>query len=209
MLQQLLLVSDDVDFTSPGTFSALRIPIFTQAMVNILAQPSSVRGIHALNILTTCFDQVLTDLAERLSPLTTHKSIQHIPKSFATAFISANFQRTTLDSLKFETSLVTMLSFVGQNNIAKIKVHRKAEQLDKNKRKFDFIDMHHKVLKTTIEGLGMITGMECIIKICANVCCVVTALFDIDGSNPLPLLYRVCIKTIDFVKSLNFIQWHV
>jgi hypothetical protein len=45
-------------------------------------------------------------------------------------------------------------------------------------------------------------------QICANVCCVITALFDFDGSNPIPLLYSVGIKTIDFVKSLDFIQWH-
>jgi len=50
--------------------------------------------------------------------------------------------------------------------------------------------------------------MECIIKICANVFCIATAFFGIDGSNPVPLLYSVCIKTIDFVKHLDFIQWH-
>ena len=86
--------------------------------------------------------------------------------------------------------------------------HREAEQHAKNEREFDFVEMHCKILKTTIEGLGMISGMECVVKICANVCCVVTAFVDIDGSNPVPLLYSVCIKTIDFVKSLDFIQWH-
>jgi hypothetical protein len=54
----------------------------------------------------------------------------------------------------------------------------------------------------------MITGMECVVKICANVCCTITALFDIDRSNPVPLFYNVCIKMIDFVKSLDFIKWH-
>ncbi len=205
---QLLLVSGDVDFTPLGTFLAPRIPIYIQAMVNILAQPSLVCGIHAVNILTTCFNQVPTDLAKHLSLLTTHKSMQHILKNFVTAFISANFHCTPLNLLKFETSLVTMLSFVGQNDIAKIEAHREVEQLAKNKRGFDFIEMHCKVLKTTIEGLGMMTGMECIIKIYTNVCCIVTALFDIDGSNSVPLLCRVCIKTIDFVKSLDFIQLH-
>jgi hypothetical protein len=131
-----------------------------------------------------------------------------ISKNFATEFISANFQCNHLDLLKFETSSVTMLSFVGQNNTAKIKAHREAEQLAKNKHEFDFMDTHCKFLKTTIKSLGMITGMECFVKICTNVCCIVTALFDIDGSNPVPLLYSVCIKTIDFVKSLDFIQWH-
>ncbi len=205
---QLLLVSGDVDFTPPGTFAAPRIPIYTQAMVNILAQPSSVRSIEVVNIPTTCFNQVPTDLAKHLSLFTSHKSMQHISKNFATAFISANFQCIHLNSLKFEMSSITMLSFVVQNNIVKIEAHCEAEQLDKKECEFDFIDTHCKVLKTTIEVLGMITGMECIIKICANVCCVITALFDIDCSNPVLLLYSVCIKPIDFVKRLNFIKWH-
>ena len=88
---QLLLVSGDVDFTPPGTFVAHRIPIYTQAIVNILAQPSLVHGIHVVNILTMCFNQAPMDLAEHLSPLRTHKSMQHILKNFATAFISTNF----------------------------------------------------------------------------------------------------------------------
>jgi hypothetical protein len=82
---------------------------------------------HTVNILTTCFNQVPTDLAERLSPLTTHKLMQHISKNFASAFLATNFQRTPLDSLKFEMSLITILSFVGQDNFAKLKAHRKAE----------------------------------------------------------------------------------
>jgi hypothetical protein len=163
---------------------------------------------HTLNILTTCFNQVPTDLPERLSPLTTHKLMQHISKNFASAFLATNIQRTPLDSLKFETSLITILSFFGQDDFAKLKAHYEAEQQAKNEHEFDFVKTHCKLLKTTIKGLGMISGMECVVKICANVCCVVTAFFDITGSNPVLLLYSMCIKTIDFVKSLDFIQCH-
>ena len=134
--------------------------------------------------------------------------MQHISKNFASAFLATNFQRTPLDSLKFKTSLITILSFVGQDYFAKLEAHCEAEQQAKNEREFDFVETHCKLLKTTIKGLGMISGVECIMKICANVCCVVTALFDIDGSNPVVLLFSVCIKIIDFVKSLDFIQWH-
>ncbi len=102
-------------------------------MLNILAQPSTVCATHTVNIMTTCFSQVPTDLGERLRPLTTHKSMQHISKNFASALLSANSQHTPIDSLKFETSLITILSFVDQNDIAKIEVHREAEQLAKNK----------------------------------------------------------------------------
>ena len=207
-MSQLLFICGIVDFTPPGSFVAQRIPVYTQAMLNILAQPLTVRASHTVNILTTCFGQVPTDLSELLSPLTTHKSMHHISKNLASALLTGNFQRTPLDSLKFDTSSVMILSFVSQNDSAKIEAHREAEQLAKNKREFDFVEAHRKILKTTIEGLGMISGMECIVKICANVCCIVTAFFDIDGSNPVPFLYSVCIKTIEFLKSLDFIQWH-
>jgi hypothetical protein len=102
-------------------------------------------------------------------------------------------------------SLITILSFVGQDDFAKLKARCVAEQQAKNECEFDFVESHCKLLKTTIEGLGKISSIECVVKICANVFCVITAFFDIDGSNPVPLLYSVCIKTIDFVKSLDFI----
>ena len=63
-------------------------------------------------------------------------------------------------------------------------------------------------MKTTIEGLGKIHSMDCIVKICANVCCVINALFDIWAGKPVPLLYSVCIKTIEVVKHPEFIKWH-
>ena len=63
-------------------------------------------------------------------------------------------------------------------------------------------------MKTTIEGLGKIHSMDCIIKICANVYCVISALFDIRAGNPVPLLYSGCIKTIEVVKHPEFIKWH-
>ncbi len=83
-----------------------------------------------------------------------------------------------------------------------------AEQIGRNECEFDFIETHRKALKIAIKGLGKITSMECIVKICANICCVITAFFDIRPSNPVPLLYSICIKTIKFVKNLNFICWH-
>jgi len=134
--------------------------------------------------------------------------MHHISKNLASALLTGNFQRTPLDSLKFETSSVTILSFVGQNDFAKIEAHREAEQLAKNEREFDFVEAHHKILKTTIEGLGTISGMECIVKICVNVSCVVTV-FLISMAVTQFRFSIVCTKTIDFVKHLDFIQWHV
>jgi len=151
---------------------------------------------------------VPNDLAEMLSPLTTHKSMHHISKNFASALLSCNVQCSNLDSLNFETSSITILSFVGQSDIAKVEAYREAEQIAMNEREFDFIESRRKALKTTIEGLGKITSMDCIVKICADVCCVITALFDIQSGNPVPLLYQVSIKMIGFIKHLDFIRWH-
>ena len=36
----------------------------------------------------------------------------------------------------------------------------------------------------------------------------ITALFDIQPGNPVPLLYQVSIKMIGFIKHLDFIRWH-
>ena len=107
------------------------------------------------------------------------------------------------------TSLSTILSFVGQSDIAKVEAYCKAEQIAKNECEFNFIESHCKALKTMIEGLDKITSIDCIVKICVNlVCCVITALFDIQPGNPVPLLYQVSLKMIGFIKHLDFIHWH-
>jgi hypothetical protein len=63
-------------------------------------------------------------------------------------------------------------------------------------------------LKSTIEGLGQITTMDCIVKICTNICCIITAFFDIRPGNPVPLLYAICIKTFECIKHPEFTKWH-
>jgi hypothetical protein len=145
-------------------------------------------------------------MAERLSPLTTNKSMHHISKNFASALLSCNFQQTNLDYLSYETNSITILSFVTQSDMGKVNTSCEAEQVARNEREFDFVETHRKALKTTIEGLGEIYSMDCIVKICANVCCVITALFDIRAGNPIPLLYSVCIKMIEMVKHPEFIK---
>ena len=205
---QLLLLGGTVDFTSPGSFIDPRVAKYTQAMKNILLQPAAVRPISMVNILTTVFSEIPTDLAERLSPLTTSKSMHHISKNFATALLGANFLRSNLESLNYETNSITILSFVAQNDLAKVNAHRDAEQVARNEREFDFVESHRKAIKTTIEGLGKIQNTECIVKICANICCVITAIFDIRAGNPVPLLYSVCIKTIEVTKHPDFLKWH-
>jgi len=81
--------------------------------------------------------------------------------------------------LNYETNSITILSFVAQNDLVKVNAHRDAKQFARNEREFDFVESHRKAIKTTIEGLGKIQNMECIVKICANICCVTTAIFDI------------------------------
>ena len=92
--------------------------------------------------------------------------------------------------------------------MGKISAYRDAKQVAKNERKFDFVESHRRALKTAIDGLGKISNMDCIVKVCANICCVITALFDVRTGNPVPLLYSVCIKTIEVIKHPKFIKWH-
>ena len=110
--------------------------------------------------------------------------------------------------LSYKTNSITILSFVTQSDLGKVNAYREAKQVARNKREFDFVKSHCKALKTTIEGLGKIHSLDCFVKTCANVCCVITALFDIRAGNPVPLLYSVCIKTIEVFKHPEFIKWH-
>ena len=119
----LRLVADDVVFLLPGMFANFRIPKYTQGMKNIPAQPTAVCATQMVNILTTVFMEVPNDMAEMLSPLTTHKLMHHISKNFAPELLSCNVQCTNLDLMNFKTSSITILSFVGQNNIAKVEAH--------------------------------------------------------------------------------------
>jgi hypothetical protein len=161
---QLLLVGGTIDFASPGSFIGPGIAKYTQAMKNILLQPTSVRSILTVNILTTVFNEIPNNIAERLSPLTTHKSMHHVSKNFASALLSCNFQRANLDSLSYETNSITILSFVTQSDLGKVNAYRKAEQVARNKCESDFVESHCKALKTTNEGLGKIHSMDCIVK---------------------------------------------
>jgi hypothetical protein len=77
---QLLLVAGDADLLLPGTFINSRIPKYTQAVKNILAQPTSGHSTQMVTILTTIFMEIHNDLAEMLSPLTMNKSMHHISK---------------------------------------------------------------------------------------------------------------------------------
>ncbi len=166
---QLLLIGGEVILLPPASFEHTHIPTYKQTMKNILVMPTSIRAIQAVNILSTVFAEIPTKMFGRFSPLTTHKSLYHISKNFASAHLACNVQRTGLDSLNFETSSITILSFVEQSNIAKVEENREAKQIVRNEREFDFIETHRKALKPTIKGLGKITSAECIVKICANI----------------------------------------
>jgi hypothetical protein len=148
---QLLLNAGDVNFAPPwilwGTTDSGLYASYVEPPCLAI---NSVCHAHG-NILTTCFSQVLAGLGERLSPLTTHKSVQHISKNFALALMSTNLQQTPLNSLKFVTSLIMISIFVVQNDITKIKAHCEAEQVAKNKHNFDFVEAHCKLLRPPLK----------------------------------------------------------
>ena len=80
---QLLNVGGTIDFASPGSFiDDPRLAKYTQAMKNILLQPTTVRSNSMVNILTTLFSEIPDNMAKRLSPLITYRSMHHITKNF-------------------------------------------------------------------------------------------------------------------------------
>ena len=147
---QLLNVGGTIDFASPGSFINPRLAKYTRAMKNILLQPTMVRSISMVNILTTLFSEIPDNMAERLSPLITYRSMHHITKNFASALISSNFQRTNLDSLNYDTNSITVLTFFAQNDMEKVNASREVKQVARNKCEFDLF----------IEVLGRIHSMD-------------------------------------------------
>jgi hypothetical protein len=75
---QLLLIGGEMVLLPPASFNKPHIPTYMQAMKNILAMPTSICTIQAVHILLTVFGEIPSDMAERLSSLTTHKSLYHI-----------------------------------------------------------------------------------------------------------------------------------
>jgi hypothetical protein len=124
---QLQNLGGTIDFASPGSFIDPRIAKYTQVMKNILLQPTTVRSISMVNILTTVMNEIPDNMAERLSPLTTYRSMHHITKNFATALLGSNFQRTNLDSMNYETNSITALTFVAQSDMEKVNASREVE----------------------------------------------------------------------------------
>jgi hypothetical protein len=105
-----------------------------------------------------------------------------------TAWLNANFQRLNLELLLFESNAITILTFVSQNDSAKLLALLTSEENARNEWALDMSEAHRTKAKTTIEGIGKIESMQCIVRIAANVCGFIRAFFDIE-KGPKPFVY--------------------
>ncbi len=124
--------------------------------------------------------------------------MEFFPKNLVTAWLNANFQWLNLESLLFKTKAITILTFVSHNGLAKLLALCTSKEYAHNKRALDMSEAHWTKTKTTIEGLGMIESMQCIVRIAANVCSFVCTFFDVE-KGPKPFTYQLYIKTIDCI----------
>jgi len=134
-------------------------------------------------------------------------SMEFFPKKLVTAWLNANFQRSNLESLLFKSNAITILTFVSQNDSAKLLASRTSEENARNEWALDMSEAHRMKAKTTIEGLGKIELMQCIVRIAANVCGFVCAIFDVEKGMQ-PSIYQLCIKTIDCITQQEFTCWY-
>jgi hypothetical protein len=134
-------------------------------------------------------------------------SMEFFPKNLVTAWLNANFQRSNLESLLFESNAITILTFVSQNDSAKLLASRTSEENARNEWALDMSEAHRTKAKTTIEGLGKIESMQCIVRIAANVCGFVRAFFDVEKGMQ-PFIYQLCIKTINCITQQEFTCWY-
>jgi hypothetical protein len=174
---------------------------------NILLQPAAIRSTQAANILHTCFMTSPEKIEDRFSPIFSMLSMDFFPKNLVTAWLNCNFQRSNLESLLFETNAITVLSFVSQNDSTKLRALRMIDENVQNERALDMTDTHKTKAKTTVEGLGKIKNIYCIVKIATNICSFIRAFFDIESSTR-PIIYKLCIQIMDCITQQDFTRWH-
>ncbi len=134
-------------------------------------------------------------------------SMEFFPKNLVTAWLNCNFQGSNLESLLFESNAITVLSFISQNDSTKLRALRMIEENVQNERALDMTDTHNTKAKTTVEGLGKIKNIYCIVKIAANICGFIRAYFDIE-SGTCPVIYELCIQIMDCISQQDFTHWH-
>jgi hypothetical protein len=81
------------------------------------------------------------------------------------------------------------------------------EENVQNERALDMTDNHKTKAKMTVEGLGKIKNIYCIVKIAANICGFIRAFFDIE-SGTCPVIYKLCIQIMDCITQQDFTHWH-
>ena len=202
----LFLIGVKTDWEDGEIISTL-LPMNTTEYKNILAQPSSVIPTQAANILQTVFTTSPDSLEQCFSPLFDMLSMEFFPKNLVTAWLNANFQRSNLESLLFESNAITILTFVSQNDSAKLLASRTSEENACNEWALEMSKAHRTKAKTTIEGLGKIESMQCIVRIAANVCGFVRAFFDVEKGMQ-PFIYQLCIRTIDYITQQELTRWY-
>jgi hypothetical protein len=174
---------------------------------NILAQPLAVRPTQAANILQTVFTTTPDSLEEHFLPLFSMLSMEFFPKNLVTAWLNTNFQWSNLESLMFKTNAITILTFISQNDSAKLLALHTSKENARNKWALDMSEAHRTKAKITIKGLGKIESMQCIVRIAANICNFVHAFFDVEKI-PKPFIYQLCIKAIDCITQQDFTRWY-
>ena len=147
----LFLVGIDLDWDESAITSTL-LPTNMTEYKNILAQPSAVRPTQAANILQTVFTMSPDSIEQHFSPLFSMLSMEFFSKNLVTAWLNANFQRSNLGSLLFESNVITILTYVSQNDSAKLLASRAIEDNAQNEWAIDMTEAHCTKAKTTIEG---------------------------------------------------------
>ncbi len=115
----LFFIGGKVDWDD-GKFTTTRLLTNTTEYNNILSQPTTIRATQSANIVHTVFMTSPQTNEEQFLPLFSMLSMEFFPKTLVTAWLNANFQRSNLDSLLFESNAITVLSFFSQNDSTKL-----------------------------------------------------------------------------------------
>jgi hypothetical protein len=194
---RLFFIGGKVDWDD-GKITTTRLPTNTTEYNNILSQPTMIRATQAANIVHTVFMTSPEKIEEQFLPLFSMLSMEFFPKTLVTPWLNANFQRSNLESLLFESNAITVLSFVSQNDSTKLRVAPMLEENIQNEKDHGMSDTHKTKAKNTLKGLGKIENIHCIVRIAANICGFIHAFFDVEKGTR-PLIYELCIQIMDCI----------
>ncbi len=188
-----------------ATITEICPPVLTQEFQNVLDTTQSVRATRFGNLCCTVFNKIPENEVNLLNPLYTNMYMIHFSKNFTMGILNAHFQYTQLGGNNYESTVINLFHFAPQSDTSLVSKAIQGDAYAQNEEDNLVPDSHCTKGKTVIEGIGRVSSMSDVVKVCANFCAIMCAIVDIEQRKPF--LYSFMIKMILVIQHPNFQCW--